>query len=255
MNKAVSVNRFVSSKAAERKNNMATAYTLEALEKKIEYEFKNIDLLKQALTHSSYANERKIRKYGDYERLEFLGDAVLELISSEFLYKDNPTLPEGKLTKMRSALVCEPSLAQCARNLDLGNFIFVGKGEEATGGRQRDSITSDVMEAIIGAIYLDGGFEAAKSFVYRVVLADYQNRILFHDSKTLLQEIIQKKPNQKLVYELIEEKGPDHDKIFVVQAVLNGTRVGYGQGKTKKAAEQQAAYEAILLVRNMDDYK
>lgn len=233
---------------------MATGHALDKLEKKIEYSFLNKALLKQALTHSSYANEQKIRKNGDYERLEFLGDAVLEMISSEFLFKENPQMPEGKLTKLRSSLVCEPALAQCAKEIDLGSYLLLGKGEESTGGRFRESITSDVMEALIGALYLDGGYMTARNFIYKYILSDIENRILFYDSKTVLQEIIQTKPNQKLVYELIDEIGPDHDKKFVVEAILNNEKVGYGEGKTKKAAEQKAAYEAILAIRKTKEY-
>ncbi|MBR5596536.1 MAG: ribonuclease III [Lachnospiraceae bacterium] len=228
---------------------MAIGYSISDLETKIDYHFHDKLLLKQAVTHSSYANEQKIRKNGDYERLEFLGDAVLELISSEFLFKEHPDMTEGKLTKLRSSLVCEPALAQCAREIDLGSYMLLGKGEEATGGRYRDSITSDAMEALIGALYLDGGFEAARSFILKYILSDVENRMLFYDSKTVLQEMIQTKPNQKLVYELINEIGPDHNKEFVVEAILNNVKIGFGQGKTKKAAEQKAAYEAILYLR------
>ena len=234
---------------------MASGSILSKLEERIGYHFKDKSLLKQALTHSSYANEQKIRKNKDYERLEFLGDAVLELISSEFLFHENQDMSEGKLTKMRSSLVCEPSLAYCAKEIDLGSFMLLGKGEEATGGRLRESIISDVMEALIGALYLDGGFEIAKAFIYQFVLKDYKNRILFYDSKTVLQEMIQTKPNQNLLYELIEEKGPDHNKEFVVRAMLNGSKIGFGVGKTKKAAEQQAAYEAILFIKSMEEYQ
>ncbi|MBR5577851.1 MAG: ribonuclease III [Lachnospiraceae bacterium] len=234
---------------------MATGNYLENLETTIGYSFKDKLLLKQALTHSSYANEQKIRKNKDYERLEFLGDAVLELVTSEFLFHENSQMPEGKLTKMRSSLVCEPSLAACAKVIGLGDFLFLGKGEEATGGRFRESIISDVMEALIGALYLDGGILTAKEFIYSFVLKDYQNRILFYDSKTVLQEMIQTKPNQNLVYDLLEEKGPDHDKEFVVQALLNGNKIGYGVGKTKKAAEQQAAYEAILFIKKKEEFQ
>lgn len=232
---------------------MATGHALDGLETKIGYVFQNRALLKQALTHSSYANEQKIRKNGDYERLEFLGDAVLELISSEFLFKEHPDMPEGKLTKLRSSLVCEPALAQCAKEIDLGSYMLLGKGEESTGGRYRESITSDVMEALIGALYLDGGFEAAREFILKYILSDIENRILFYDSKTVLQEIIQTKPNQKLVYVLVDEIGPDHNKEFVVEALLNDKKIGFGQGKTKKAAEQKAAYEAILYLRKNQD--
>ena len=234
---------------------METGKNFEKLETKIGYSFKDKLLLKQALTHSSYANEQKIRKNKDYERLEFLGDAVLELVTSEFLFNENSQMPEGKLTKMRSSLVCEPSLAACAREIDLGEYLLLGKGEEATGGRFRESIISDVMEALIGALYLDGGISCAREFIYRYVLKDYNNRILFYDSKTVLQEMIQTKPNQILTYDLLEEKGPDHNKEFLVQALLNGRRIGYGVGKTKKAAEQQAAYEAIFVVRNMAEFQ
>ena len=234
---------------------MAIGNFLENLEKTIGYNFKDKMLLKQALTHSSYANEQKIRKNKDYERLEFLGDAVLELVTSEFLFHDNPQMPEVKLTKMRSSLVCEPSFAGCAKEINLGDYLFLGKGEEATGGRFRESIISDVMEALIGALYLDGGFSSAKDFIHCFILKDYKNRILFYDSKTVLQEMIQTKPHQNLVYDLLEEKGPDHNKEFVVQAVLNGQKIGYGVGKTKKAAEQQAAYEAILSIKEMEEFQ
>lgn len=233
---------------------MATGHALDELEKEIGYVFQNRAILKQALTHSSYANEQKIRKNGDYERLEFLGDAVLELISSEFLFKEHPDMTEGKLTKLRSSLVCEPALAQCAKEINLGSYMLLGKGEESTGGRYRESITSDVMEALIGALYLDGGFQAARDFIYKYILSDIEKRILFYDSKTVLQEIIQTKPNQKLVYELIDEIGPDHNKEFVVEALLNGKKIGLGQGKTKKAAEQKAAYEAILAIRETEEF-
>lgn len=224
-------------------------YTIEELEKKIGYRFKDRGLLKQALTHSSYANEQKINKLKDYERLEFLGDAVLELISSDFLFHENPQMPEGKLTKLRSSMVCEPALAYCARDLKLGEYMLLGKGEEATGGRHRDSITSDAMEAVIGALYLDGGLTAAHDFIHRFVLSDLENKILFYDSKTVLQELIQTDSASQFTYELKGEVGPDHNKEFLVDAVLNGKVIGSGHGRTKKAAEQQAAYEAILHLR------
>lgn len=222
---------------------------LEELQDKIGYRFQNTDLLKQALTHSSFANEQKINKLKDYERLEFLGDAVLELVSSEFLFRENPQMPEGQLTKLRASMVCEPALAYCAKDIDLGSYILLGRGEEYTGGRYRSSITSDVMEAIIGAIFLDGGIENAKKHIYRFILSDLENKILFLDSKTILQEEIQKKKDAQLRYELIGESGPDHNKQFTVAAYLNDVLIGSGTGRTKKAAEQQAAYEALLKMK------
>ena len=222
---------------------------LEELQDKIGYRFQNTDLLKQALTHSSFANEQKINKLKDYERLEFLGDAVLELVSSEFLFRENPQMPEGQLTKLRASMVCEPALAYCAKDIDLGSYILLGRGEEYTGGRYRSSITSDVMEAIIGAIFLDGGIENAKKHIYRFILSDLEHKILFLDSKTILQEEIQKKKDAQLRYELIGESGPDHNKQFTVDAYLNDVLIGSGTGRTKKAAEQQAAYEALLKMK------
>lgn len=222
---------------------------LQELQEKIGYQFQEEALLKQALTHSSFANEQKINKLKNYERLEFLGDAVLELISSEFLYNENVDMPEGQLTRLRASMVCEPALAYCARDINLNSYILLGKGEEATGGRTRDSIISDVMEAVIGAIFLDGGIENAKKFIYRFVLSDLENKILFLDSKTLLQEEIQKKNTAQLRYELVGETGPDHDKQFHVEAYLNNQLIGCGVGRTKKSAEQQAAYEALLKMK------
>ena len=222
---------------------------LKELQDKIGYQFQNEGLLKQALTHSSFANEQKINKLSDYERLEFLGDAVLEMVSSEFLFHENPEMPEGQLTRLRASMVCEPALAYCARDIDLGSYILLGKGEEATGGRKRDSLTSDVMEAVIGAIFIDGGIEEAKKYIYRFVLSDLENKILFMDSKTLLQEEIQKKNTAQLHYELVDETGPDHDKEFRVKACLDGKEIGTGVGRTKKAAEQQAAYEALMMLK------
>ena len=222
---------------------------LHELQGKIGYQFQDETLLKQALTHSSFANEQKINKLNNYERLEFLGDAVLELVSSEFLYNENEDMPEGQLTRLRASMVCEPALAYCARDINLNSYILLGKGEEATGGRKRDSITSDVMEAVIGAIFLDGGIEKAKKFIYRFVLSDLEDKILFLDSKTLLQEEIQKKNTSQLRYELVGEEGPDHDKQFSVEAYLDGRLIGSGVGRTKKAAEQQAAYEALKKLK------
>ncbi|MDY5023073.1 MAG: ribonuclease III [Blautia sp.] len=221
---------------------------LAALEQKIGYHFQNRKLLVQALTHSSYANEKKLGKLGCNERLEFLGDAVLELISSDFLYHRFPGIPEGELTKKRASMVCEPSLAFCAREFGLPQYLLLGKGEDMTGGRNRDSIVSDATEALLGAIYLDGGFASAKEFVLSFILNDIEHKQLFFDSKTILQEIVQEKGSQPIEYRLIKEEGPDHNKSFTVEAIVSGRTQGQGTGHTKKAAEQAAAYEAI---RNM----
>ena len=218
---------------------------LKELEKKIGYEFSEKRLLGQAVTHSSFSNEQKINKYKNYERLEFLGDAVLELLSSQFFFETYPDMSEGEMTRLRSSMVCEPALAFCARDLDLGKYILLGKGEEATGGRKRDSIISDVMEAVIGAIYLDGGLLEADKFVRKFILSDLENKQLFYDSKTLLQEQVQKE-GKTLTYELVSESGPDHEKVFVVEAVIDGKTVGRGQGRNKKTAQQQAAYQVLI---------
>lgn len=229
---------------------MLEGYTIKELEQRIGYRFHDISLLKRALTHSSFTNEQKINRTGDYERLEFLGDAVLELTSSEFLFHEHPEVPEGELTKMRASMVCEPALAFCARDLELGKFIRLGKGEENTGGRERDSIISDVMEAVTGAIYLDGGMEPARQFINRFILSDLENKRLFYDSKSNLQEVIQGKLKKEFWYELLEESGPEHNKVFKVSVHMEDEILGEGAGKTKKAAEQQAAYKALLLLRD-----
>ncbi len=215
------------------------------LEEIIGYQFQKKELLVQALTHSTFSNEQKINKYANYERLEFLGDAVLELLSSQFFFENYPDMSEGDMTQKRSSMVCEPALAFCARDLCLGKYVLLGKGEEATGGRERDSIISDVMEAVLGAIYLDGGFEKAQRFVQKFILSDLENKQLFYDSKTILQEKVQRAGKQ-LVYALVDESGPEHNKIFTVEARLDGKVVGTGQGRNKKAAQQKAAYQVLL---------
>ncbi len=230
--------------------NDTKGYTMEVLEERIGYRFRDGALLKQAMTHSSFTNEQKIRRAQNYERLEFLGDAVLELVSSEFLFREHPQMSEGELTKKRASMVCEPSLAFCAKDLELGRFMLLGKGEENTGGRGRDSIVSDAMEAVIGAIYLDGGMDMAKEFINRFVLSDLEDKQLFYDSKSNLQEMIQGKLKKEFKYELLEESGPEHDKMFRVSVDMEGEILGTGVGKTKKAAEQQAAYKALLLLRD-----
>ena len=222
---------------------------LKELQERIGYQFREERLLWQALTHSSYANEKHMKKLSDNERLEFLGDAVLEVTSSEFLYRNHPTLPEGDLTKFRASLVCEPTLAFCTKEMKLGDYLYLGKGEEQTGGRERKSILSDALEAVIGAIYLDGGFEAAKRFVERFILTDIEHKKLFFDSKTLLQEIVQAQYEEALHYELLGEEGPDHNKQFRVEARIGERAVGEGRGRTKKAAEQEAAYQALLALK------
>lgn len=222
---------------------------LEELERKLGYRFHDRRLLEQALCHSSYANERHMDRLLNNERLEFLGDAVLELVTSEFLYTNYPKMPEGEATRTRASIVCEQTLALCARDLGLGAWLRLGKGEEMTGGRDRDSITSDGMEALLGAIYLDGGFANAKEFVHRFILNDIEHKKLFFDSKTILQERVQSETEEALRYELIKEEGPDHNKRFLVQVVLGKEVLGQGSGRTKKAAEQEAAYRALLAKR------
>lgn len=222
---------------------------LKELEEKICYHFKNTNLLKKALTHSSYSNEKK-SVCDNNERLEFLGDAVLEMISSSIIYEQHQDMQEGEMTKLRASLVCEPTLADCARELKLPKFLLLGKGEEVTGGRERDSIISDAFEAVIGAIYLDGGFESARQFVIRFVMTDIEKKKLFYDSKTILQEMIQKDYKEQLQYVLLEETGPDHCKVFTTAVCLGERELGRGSGKTKKASEQKAAYEAIQMLRN-----
>ena len=227
---------------------------LTELEQVIGYEFNEQRLLQQALTHSSFANEKHMKKLSDNERLEFLGDAVLEVVSSEFLYKEHTDLPEGDLTKLRASIVCEPTLALCTREIDLGKYLYLGKGENLTGGRGRKSILSDALEAVIGAIYLDGGFEPAKAFIHRFILTDIEHKKLFYDSKTILQEVVQGHYEEPLHSALIGEEGPDHDKRFLVEAVIGNTTIGEGSGHTKKAAEQEAAYQALLWMKERGLY-
>lgn len=223
---------------------------LEELENKLGYHFHDRRLLEHALCHSSYANERHWDRLQNNERLEFLGDAVLELATSEFLYQNYPTMPEGEATRTRASIVCEQTLALCARDLGLGEWLRLGKGEELTGGRDRDSITSDAMEALLGAIYLDGGFANAKEFVHHFILNDIEHKKLFYDSKTILQEIVQSDyKGKEIEYVLTGEIGPDHDKKFVVSLVVGDKTLGEGTGRTKKAAEQEAAYRAIIKLK------
>lgn len=220
--------------------------SISLLERKIGYKFQNPDLLLHALTHSSYANEMKMSKESNNERLEFLGDAVLELVTSEYVYNRYKDLTEGDLTKLRAGMVCEPTLSSCAKDLNIGDFLLLGKGEDNSGGRMRDSILSDAMEAIIGAIYLDGGFTSAKEFVRKNILNQLEDKELFFDSKTILQEMVQNENHkEKIRYKLISEEGPDHNKSFTIALYVGNKQYGCGVGKTKKAAEQEAALQAI----------
>ncbi|MDE7310501.1 MAG: ribonuclease III [Eubacterium sp.] len=212
----------------------------------IGYTFQQAGLLQQALTHSSYANEKRMKRHSDNERLEFLGDAVLEVVSSEYLYSHFPDMPEGELTKLRASLVCEPTLAYCTKELHLGDYLLLGRGEDRTGGRNRSSILSDALEAVIGAIYLDGGFASAKEFILKFILTDIEHKQLFYDSKTILQETVQGRGLGAMDYKLIGESGPDHDKMFQVELRIGGRKKSTGEGHTKKAAEQEAAYKALI---------
>ena len=219
------------------------------LQDKIGYHFQNLSLLNNALTHSSYANERHWKYERNNERLEFLGDAVLELVSSDYIFSNHKDMVEGKMTKLRASLVCEMSLASSAREIKLGEYLKLGHGEWVTGGGKRDSILSDAFEAVIGAIYLDGGFEHAKTFIHKFILTDIEHKKLFYDCKTSLQEVVQGHYEEELNYRLISEEGPDHDKRFSVEARIGERVIGTGIGHTKKAAEQEAAYQALLLLK------
>ena len=217
------------------------------LEQRIGYRFKNQALLTEALCHSSYANEK--RTLNCNERLEFLGDSVLSIVVSDHIFEHYKHMPEGDLTKMRASLVCEKALFEFSKKIDLGSFIFLGKGEEMTGGRTRPSIVSDAFEAVIAAIYLDGGMEVVSkyilSFLPENITPDFS---VFHDYKTALQEVIQKNPEEKIEYHLKGESGPDHNKQFTVQVLLNSNVIGEGTGRSKKTAEQLAAKEALSLM-------
>ncbi|RKM57069.1 ribonuclease III [Butyrivibrio sp. X503] len=216
----------------------------------IGYTFKDKNLLIQAFTHSSFVNEQRINKKPDYERLEFLGDAVLEMISSEFLYKTYPDKKEGEMSKIRASLVCEPALSYDAGQLDIKSYIQLGKGEEHTGGRNKDSIIADVVEAVIGALFLDGGLSEAKRFIDKYILTNTESLEKYRDSKSQLQELAQSMKHKEIRYEICGEDGPEHDKIFKVRVYVADKIMGEGTGKTKKAAEQNAAYQAILVLRD-----
>lgn len=220
-----------------------------AFEKKIGYTFKNKELLHEALSHSSYANELKNSRHSN-ERLEFLGDSVLSIVVSRHLFTHFKHLPEGELTKIRASLVCEKALFEFSKKIDLGRHILLGKGEDSSGGRERPSIVSDAFEAVIAAIYLDGGIDAAEKYVLSFIpknLSANGSKAL-HDYKTVLQEIIQRNPEERVEYVLADQTGPDHDRQFVVQVKLNSNVIGMGEGHSKKQAEQAAAKEALRLM-------
>jgi ribonuclease-3 len=220
------------------------------LEEQIGYQFKDKAHLKMALTHSSYSNESRDHKKENNERMEYLGDAVLEVSVSDYLYHTYPEKNEGELTKIRSSLVCERTLSLCARDISLGKYLRLSKGEHMTGGRERDSILSDAFEALIGAIYLDGGMEEARKFIDTYLLQDVEDKTLFYDAKTILQEMVQADTKKKLSYHLVKEDGPDHCKEFTVETWIGDEPIATGVGRTKKAAEQMAAYKTILLQKN-----
>lgn len=221
---------------------------MKELEKKIEYVFKNKALLEEALTHSSYANEQQ-GNVAYNERMEFLGDAVLSFISAQYLYQKYPDMPEGRLSKLRSSLVCTQSLSSFAKEICLGECLKLGKGETASGGAQRPSVLEDAFEALIAAIYLDGGIDEARKFVLRFLSREVElQHSNFKDYKSLLQEIIQQNPDEKLSYAVVNTTGPDHDKRFEVELRLNSNVIGTGVGTSKKNAEQQAAKQALELM-------
>ena len=222
---------------------------MKTLEERLGYSFQNRTLLENALTHSSYANEHRDAGMPSNERLEFLGDSVLGMVVADHLYREHPNMPEGELTRTRAAMVCEDSLVEVARALDLGRYLRLGKGEDAGGGRERPSILADATEAVIAAIYLDGGIAQARRTIRVLILGNEEELSASRDYKTALQELIQKESGSKLTYRLVAETGPDHAKCFTMEVDLNGTVVGAGEGRTKKAAEQAAAKAAIAALK------
>ena len=223
---------------------------MDKLEEKIGYTFKNRQLLVTALTHSSYSNERHSADICSYERLEFLGDSILGLVTAEFLYAHEPKLPEGRMTKLRAELVCEANLHKTALSLGLGKYMRLGKGEEHTGGRERPSILADMVESIIAAIYLDSGMDDARAFIMEMVLKDAEisDTHPSADYKTRLQELVQRSSTQRISYRLAEESGPDHNKSFTFEVLINDVVSGRGTGRTKKEAEQMAACRALEML-------
>lgn len=221
---------------------------LTVLENKLAYSFRDTALINQALVHSSYANEKGQKNLASYERLEFLGDAVLQLIISDYLYAKYPDFPEGELTKLRSRIVCEATLVDCAKALDLGEHMYFGRGEELTGGRERASILADCFESVVAAIYLDGSMSSARTFVLRIMEKKIMDAVMgkiFIDYKTRLQEVIQARKITQIRYVVMDEQGPDHNKTFQMNVVINDQVVGTGSGRSKKEAEQLAAKMAL----------
>lgn len=218
------------------------------LEKKIGYRFHNAGLLEHAMTHSSYANEHRSAGITSNERLEFLGDSVLGMVVAEYLYARHPDMPEGELTRTRAALVCETSLYEVARALDLGRVLRLGRGEDAGGGRARPSILADATEAMLAAVYLDGGIDPVRRIIQNCILNQEQEKAVDRDYKTALQELVQRHPGQAVSYRLIDETGPDHARVFVMEVSVGGKSVGIGRGHSKKEAEQMSAKAALELL-------
>ena len=226
---------------------------MQELEKKLNYTFRDPALLSEALSHSSYANEHRSAGLNSDERLEFLGDSVLGFVTAEFLFIQHPDLPEGDLTRIRAALVCEQSLYEVARKLDLGSYLKLGRGEEAGGGRKRTSILADATEAVFAAVYLDGGIGAASALIHRVLLDAEREEVVEErrrDYKTALQELVQRTPGRTITYQLVEETGPDHCRVFVMEVSVDGQAAGRGEGRSKKEAEQAAARAALEAMEN-----
>lgn len=238
----------------DNKKNETNLKKIALLEKKIGYKFLNMDILKNALTHSSFANEsnnNNKKSLSSNERLEFLGDSILNMTISEYLFKNYPQLPEGELTKIRSIVVCAVTLSKCSRNLDVGEFLVLGKGEVVSGGKNRDSILADAFEAIIGAIFIDSGLDYAKEFILKnlnTIISESVTGEILMDYKTQLQELVQKNAD-KVDYDIIDEQGPDHDKIFQAQVRVGERLLGKGSGKTKKEAEQRAAQKTYKILQ------
>ena len=223
------------------------------LEKKLNYTFRDRKLLSEALSHSSYANEHRSAGLKSNERLEFLGDSVLGFVTAEFLFAQHPDLPEGDLTRIRAALVCEQSLFEVAQKLDLGRYLKLGRGEEAGGGRKRTSILADATEAVFAAVYLDGGIGAASALIHRVLLDAEREEVVEErrrDYKTALQELVQRTPGRTITYQLVEETGPDPCRVFVMEVSVDGQAAGRGEGRSKKEAEQAAARAALEAMEN-----